>query len=55
MIASHNRYRSLISLETRLFVAVVGETISGHADERAGKRTMRVGWRPMSNSDKALL
>jgi hypothetical protein len=36
-------YQSFISLETRLFMAAVGETVFGHADERTGDAT-RVGW-----------
>jgi hypothetical protein len=49
-----DKYQSLISLETRLFVAAASETISGHAAERAEQHTMRAGWRLMGKSAKAL-
>ncbi|MGH7097445.1 MAG: hypothetical protein ACREE4_07270 [Stellaceae bacterium] len=50
-----DEYLSPISLETRLFVATIGETISGHGDELTGKCVMRAGWPSMSNSAKPLL
>jgi hypothetical protein len=50
-----DKYRSPISLETRLFVATIGETISGHGDELTRKCAMRVGWPSMSDSANPLL